>query len=583
MNKKATITIVAQRTRTEIISQRLVVYYCIMATFGVAIAILTAIMAGVQYAMPQAKLPSVLSSDASNSVTLSWTAPGDDGAVGQAAQYDIRYAAEPMTSENWSAATSVSNPPSPQTAGNSESTQITGLAPKTTYYFGLKTVDESGNWSALSNIASKTTACVEAWSWGEWSACVNGQQTRTVSDLNDCGTTINKPADTQTCVSEPVVCQENWTCADWYACADGHQQRTCTDQNNCGTVVNKPGESRTCEEPGDGQGGTETPLYQDTYIVTAPNAGAEPEIRVIDQNGKVISKFLAYEKSFRGGVNVAVGNLGADNIDEIIVGPGPGREPIVKIFTYGGRLINQFYAYPKTFTGGVNVAVGDIDGKPGGEIVTGPAFRGDPTIRIFGYRNSRFESVIGDFLAYDSKFRGGISVAVTDFENDGRAEVVVVPDERSGGPQVRVFRYEKGKMQSRTLGFMAYSSNFRGGVSFATGDYNGDGRGDLMTTPASNGGPHVRFFGLRRDGTLGLQNPGYFVFNDKFRGGVSVAAGDFDYNNKDEIVVAVRSGDVALVRIFQADGKKIIKEFKAYPDTMRSGIKLATGHFTEPK
>ena len=43
------------------------------------------------------------------------------------------------------------------------------------------------------------------------------------------------------------VCTENWSCTDWSACVNGTQTRTCTDANACGTTVNKPVESQSCE------------------------------------------------------------------------------------------------------------------------------------------------------------------------------------------------------------------------------------------------------------------------------------------------------------------------------------------------
>lgn len=41
--------------------------------------------------------------------------------------------------------------------------------------------------------------CVEDWKCNDWSSCVNSQQTRTCTDANDCGTTLNKPVEAQTC------------------------------------------------------------------------------------------------------------------------------------------------------------------------------------------------------------------------------------------------------------------------------------------------------------------------------------------------------------------------------------------------
>ena len=47
--------------------------------------------------------------------------------------------------------------------------------------------------------SSPIPACTQNWQTGVWSACVNGQQTRTVTDSNNCGTTTGKPNQTQSC------------------------------------------------------------------------------------------------------------------------------------------------------------------------------------------------------------------------------------------------------------------------------------------------------------------------------------------------------------------------------------------------
>jgi hypothetical protein len=98
---------------------------------------------------------------ASNAVaadaTLSWTAPGNDGTVGQAATYDIRYSVTPITDANWGQATHVLNPPVPKPSGSKELFKVSGLQSATTYYFAMKAADSKPNWSKLSNIAVKKT------------------------------------------------------------------------------------------------------------------------------------------------------------------------------------------------------------------------------------------------------------------------------------------------------------------------------------------------------------------------------------------------------------------------------------------
>lgn len=93
----------------------------------------------------------------SNSVTLTWTAPGDNDDVGTASEYDIRYSLSLINESNWASATQVSGEPAPQIAGSAETFTVEGLESNTTYYFALKSADEVPNWSDISNVISRTT------------------------------------------------------------------------------------------------------------------------------------------------------------------------------------------------------------------------------------------------------------------------------------------------------------------------------------------------------------------------------------------------------------------------------------------
>ncbi len=56
--------------------------------------------------------------------------------------------------------------------------------------------------SSPNHIELETTLkeeCVEDWVCITWSACLNNQKTRTCTDFNSCGTTKNKPLETQSC------------------------------------------------------------------------------------------------------------------------------------------------------------------------------------------------------------------------------------------------------------------------------------------------------------------------------------------------------------------------------------------------
>lgn len=87
---------------------------------------------------------------AGTTVTLSWTAPGDDGDTGTAAEYDLRWSGVPITDATWGACNRATGEPTPLVGGTNQVAAVdVGLIG--TFHFALKTADEVPNWSELSN------------------------------------------------------------------------------------------------------------------------------------------------------------------------------------------------------------------------------------------------------------------------------------------------------------------------------------------------------------------------------------------------------------------------------------------------
>jgi hypothetical protein len=99
--------------------------------------------------------PILLGGDYYGTINISWTAPGDDGNIGLADHYVIKYSPSPINNGNWDAATTLANPPAPISAGLIQEFIVSGLYAGRFYYLGIKTYDEAGNVSALSNIAGE--------------------------------------------------------------------------------------------------------------------------------------------------------------------------------------------------------------------------------------------------------------------------------------------------------------------------------------------------------------------------------------------------------------------------------------------
>jgi chitodextrinase len=92
-----------------------------------------------------------------DSVRMTWTSPGDDGNSGTAALYDMRLSTAPITLSNWSAARGVPGLPAPLVSGTRQQVTVRGLSRDTTYYLAIRTRDDAGNWSGVSNVVT--------WNW----------------------------------------------------------------------------------------------------------------------------------------------------------------------------------------------------------------------------------------------------------------------------------------------------------------------------------------------------------------------------------------------------------------------------------
>ena len=94
------------------------------------------------------------------SVTLNWTAPGDDGSTGDAvASYDLRRSTSPISESSFGDAESVDFPNgfSPASPGSAETLTVTCPEESTIYYFAIKAIDTFGAQGSMSNTTSVTT------------------------------------------------------------------------------------------------------------------------------------------------------------------------------------------------------------------------------------------------------------------------------------------------------------------------------------------------------------------------------------------------------------------------------------------
>lgn len=227
-------------------------------------------------------------------------------------------------------------------------------------------------------------------------------------------------------------------------------------------------------------------------IVVAPVKDMEANVKVFNSDGVMLSNFLAYPYTYKGGVNIATADIDGDGKAEIVTAPKAGFEPMVKIFEQNGKLVRSFLAYPKTFKGGVSIAVGDVRDDKKNEIVTAPGKGGIPQIKIFSNQGI----LLNDFMVAARNENFGFNLALGDLDgNPRRLQSEIIISRQSGAPIIGAYDFRGAKRRQ----WSAYSSPFSGNVNVIAVDLNRDGFTDIITIPVSGGGPHVRVFNYRGD------------------------------------------------------------------------------------
>jgi hypothetical protein len=213
-----------------------------------------------------------------------------------------------------------------------------------------------------------------------------------------------------------------------------------------------------------------TPAVAGFNVLGAVN-GEAPIVTVTDAVGNVVVQVQAYDVSFRGGVSAALGEIDGNlNTIELVTGTGPGGGPHVQVFTIDSNrtvtLTNSFFAFDPRFTGGLSVATGDISGDGRAEVVVGAGPGGGPHVRSFFVQPffpvAQVPGPVGSFFAFDRTFSGGVNVAAGDLTADGFAEVVAAAGP-GGGPHV--IALTAGGVQ--VANFFAFPATFTGGVTLA--------------------------------------------------------------------------------------------------------------------
>ena len=276
---------------------------------------------------------------------------------------------------------------------------------------------------------------------------------------------------------------------------------------------------------------------------------------------------------FTGGVRTATADFNGDGVGDLIVGTGPGRATQVRVID--GKTQAELFTidpFEASFTGGVYVTAGDINGDGIPELVITPDEGGGPRARVFDGKTFR---LIGDFFGIDdANFRGGVRASVGDFNGDGFGDLVIVAG-FGGGPRVALFDGSKLSLNGGPKlieDFFAFEQELRNGVFITAGDVDGDGYSELIAGGGPGGGPRVSIFdGFDLVfGKVKTRTADFFAGDPNDRDGIRIATKNLDGDHLADLITGDGPGSTQVTQYagksLSGNAPSMLRALEAFPN-----------------
>lgn len=289
-------------------------------------------------------------------------------------------------------------------------------------------------------------------------------------------------------------------------------------------------------------------------VATDAQPGIVTTVAVYNSDGSLDFSITPFGPSYTGGARVVRADVNGDGVPDVIVGSGGGIQARVRIWD-GATHQMIFDVTPfETFTGGVVLAAGDLNGDGKADVIIGPDAGGGPRIQIWaGTSGGNFQKLMPDFfgLPYPT-FRGGLQLAAADVNRDGVADLIVAPG-AGGGPRITLYNGKSltapGGPQLLVNDFFAFDPNNRYGMFLTAGDVDGDGYADIVVGMGQGASPEVKVISGKDLATgLGVQTiADFFVGSPSETAGARVGIANIDNDSKADVLIGTQGGEMSMV------------------------------------